>query len=225
MCHRQMATNGARAAVSHAAPMPCVALKKKKRSDVASEHTRPEDMLVSSGGVTRRPVAEEGSCGRRRAHPQSAAALVPLCACTRGDARACMAQAVAAALADTPWPWRFAPAQFVAPQGMRIAPGQALLFCPIGGGMSDSIYTGSSADDHAGGSDAGVAFGRDPSGGEMAYQFGNLWVSSSCDRSHALPPPPIICAPPRLLARPLSPPRSNAFCSAVCVLCALSHAT
>ena len=61
---------------------------------------------------------------------------------------------------------------------MRIVPGQQLLFCPIGGGMSDSIYTGSSADDHAGGSDAGVAFGRDPSGGEMAYQFGNLWVSS-----------------------------------------------
>lgn len=34
---------------------------------------------------------------------------------------------------------------------------------------------GSSADDHAGGSDAGVAFGSDPSGGEPAYQFGNLW--------------------------------------------------
>jgi hypothetical protein len=61
---------------------------------------------------------------------------------------------------------------------MRIVPGQQLLFCPIGGGMSDSIYTGSSADDHSGGSDAGVAYGRDPSGGEMAYQFGNLWVSS-----------------------------------------------
>lgn len=61
---------------------------------------------------------------------------------------------------------------------MRIVPGQQLLFCPIGGGMSDSIYTGSSADDHSGGSDAGVAYGRDPSGGEMAYQFGNLWVSA-----------------------------------------------
>jgi len=77
--------------------------------------------------------------------------------------------------------------QFVAPQGMRIAPGQALLFCPIGGGMSDSIYTGASADDHSGGSDAGVAYGHDPSGGEMAYQFGNLWVGIlSCQAECAL---------------------------------------
>ena len=71
--------------------------------------------------------------------------------------------------------------------------------------MSDSIYTGSSADDHAGGSDAGVAFGRDPSGGESDNQFGNLWVSSSS--------PPLAYARPRLLARPLlcPPDRPVAF--------------
>jgi len=61
------------------------------------------------------------------------------------------------------------------PAGMRTVPGQQLLFCPLGGGMSDSIYTGQSADNHAGGSDAGVSYGHDPSGGEMCYQFGNLW--------------------------------------------------
>ncbi len=60
-----------------------------------------------------------------------------------------------------------------------MAPGQALLFCPLGGGMSDSIYTGSSADDHSGGSDAGVAYGTDPSGGSAEFQFGSLWVSLS----------------------------------------------
>ena len=29
-----------------------------------------------------------------------------------------------------------------AAQGMHMAPGQSLLFCPLGGGSSDSIYTG-----------------------------------------------------------------------------------
>lgn len=32
--------------------------------------------------------------------------------------------------------------QFVVNPGMRLVPGQQLLFCPLGGGTSDSIYTG-----------------------------------------------------------------------------------
>jgi hypothetical protein len=94
--------------------------------------------------------------------------------------------------------------------GMRVANGQQLLFCPIGGGMSDSIYTGSSADDHAGGSDAGVAYGHDPSGGEMAYQFGNLWVSFFSVFSQLFS-----------VVRPASPVSlpSQQFCSLWCVSC------
>jgi hypothetical protein len=41
---------------------------------------------------------------------------------------------------------------------------------------SDDTLNAQSADDHDGGSAGGVAYGHDPSGGELDLQFGSLWV-------------------------------------------------
>jgi hypothetical protein len=104
-----------------------------------------------------------------------------------------------------------------------VAPGQALLFCPLGGGMSDSIYTGSSADDHSGGSDAGVAYGTDPSGGKKEFQFGSLWVSLllALARARAL-----VCPRSRVLSLasvPLPFPRPSTCSALQWALAGIAH--
>jgi len=42
-------------------------------------------------------------------------------------------------------------------------------------GSANSLYD-SVLDDHDGGDSAGVASGFDPSGGNMNFQFGSVWV-------------------------------------------------